>query len=191
MGTPVPTPPIDYADDCPACTVPTGSLWAAGKTPQYMYIYFDGIKKCFWFDDDPPNGMTFKLAQDETNKCLWKTEWGCYRVLLYFALGWPLGSKVQVLDSGNQIHFHSDSVPCPEETHIFHNNPDYFPLPPDFPGGVAVIHWMGIVLHLVVAMSLPTASTIMHEIFLRDEAQVVHKFCFPRYGMNVKMLMSP
>lgn len=191
MGEPIPTPPIDYADDCPACTIPAGPLWEAGETPEYMYVYFDGIKKCFWFVDDPPNGLTFKLHQHETNKCLWLTEWGLYRVFLYMALGWPLGSKIQVLDSGNQIHFHADSVPCPEETHIFNNTPGHFPPPPDFPEGVAVIHWMGIVLGLVLAFSLPTASTIMHEIFLKDEVQVVHKFCFPKYGMNVKMLMSP
>lgn len=191
MGTPVPTPPIEYADDCLACTLPGGPLWDAGETPEFMYVYFESIKKCFWFVDDPPNGITFKLSQHDINKCLWYTAFGNWRVWLYMSGGAGGGSQVLVLDSGNQIHFTSVAGACPEETSIFANNPAAFPPPPDFPGGFAVFHWMGIVLGLVLAFSLPTASTIMHEIFIKDGTEVVHKFCFPKYGMNVKMLMSP
>lgn len=188
MGTPVPDPPIDYGNDCLGCTIPPGTLWEPGETPLNIWVYFAGIKKCFWFTDDPPNGSTFKLTQMDIEHCLWTHSGSVWTVQLNMCFDFPAKSSLMLLDSGMQIQFNSRGVPCPEECTIFNNGPEFFPPPPDFPEGVAVIHWMGIVLTLVVSMSLPSASKLMHELFVTDDDKIVHKFCMPKYSMNVKML---
>lgn len=188
MGTPVPEPPLDYGDDCWNCTVNGGSLWEPGKTPLYLYFYFAGIKKCPAGIHTPPNGKTFKLTQKEGYPCIWEHVGSVWNV--YFVTDPPGAdnSRVVLSDPDGKYYFNSYGPGCPEETTIYTNECDC--ASPQCHGheGVAVIHWMDIVLALVLSMSLPGSKPIMHELFVTGEDNIVHKFCHVKHGMNIKML---
>jgi len=191
MGTPVPPPPIDYGDDCECCTPPLGELWEPGKTPLFMYVYFAGLQPCPGAPHSPPNGKTFKLTQKEGYPCVWESMGSVWRV--YFVTNAPeYFCRLTLQDVPGANYYFDDYGPgCPPETYVFHNDIAAC-VPPDVAkGGVAVIHWMDIVLRLVTAMSLPSASKLMHELFVTDEDKIVHKFCMPKYSMNIKMLLNP
>lgn len=63
MGLKVPDPPDDYGygDDCPAC-------WAAGKTPNYVFIRFWDVAAC-GANPAPPNGWPFICKQLPLQAC--------------------------------------------------------------------------------------------------------------------------
>lgn len=63
MGIPI-DPPI-YGDDCLAC-------FAAGETPEYMWLMFsDVLLGDDWQSGDPPAPHGPKLLQQGGNPCLW------------------------------------------------------------------------------------------------------------------------
>ncbi|GAI20489.1 unnamed protein product, partial [marine sediment metagenome] len=57
--------------------------------------------------------------------------------------------------------------------------------------GNAFIIWKQAAVDLINSMVLPTDSQILFEIFVTDEGKPVYKFCFPKYSMNIKILVSP
>lgn len=190
MGTRVPEPPIDYGNDCPVCTPPAGSLWAAGETPLFVYVYFQALESCPWLGEKPPNGQTFKLTQRDDKPCMyehigsvWKVQWWA----------WDVGdnqSHVYLWGPAGFLHFHAESVPCPPECHIYTNLWDWCGHPAASINGLAVVHWMGVVLSIIVGMHLPTDTQIMHEVFVKDEDKIVHKLCITDIFANIKFLME-
>lgn len=187
MGTPIPEQ-VDYGNDCTRCTPPAGILWPAGETPIYVYVTFHGINRCWPASKDPPNGKTFKLTQVDGYPCQWQHVGSSWRVTFEADLIGPHKSRILLLEVPTGIsHFASVSDPCPEELHIFHNDQKACILMYGGAGGLATIHWMGLALHLVVWMSLPSGSRIMLETFPIDDDLVVYKFCLPRHSMNIKI----
>ncbi len=190
MGTKIPEPPLDYGDDCLACSPPVGELWEPGKTPLYVYIYFAGIQGCPGKSLTPPNGKTFKLTQSDTYPCVWN-HWGSvWKVYFITDPPGPRRSRIVLRDIDDNYYFNSYGSGCMSECSIYNNE-----LLCDGPlthgeEGIAVIHWMDIVLHLVLSMSLPGSKPIMHELFVTDENKIVHKFCHVDRAMNVKFLME-
>lgn len=191
MGEPVPIPPIDYGRDCLVCTPPLGELWSSGETPDKIYAYFVGMQPCNGIPDTPPNDRTFTMYQHPDYNCIWRSEGAgvfaylvtddkaCRITLSYYE--WPLW----------YYFFDAYGPPCPPELSVFGNELACNGGQMLASGGVAIIHWMGVVMGLVVMMSLPS-SRIMYELkYKEDTEQIVHKFCLPEYSMNVKMLMSP
>lgn len=191
MGTPVPES-VEPGNDCALCTIPPGPLWEPGETPKYIFAYFAGIKKCAPSVKQPPNGRTFKLTQTPGNNCTWQHVGASWQIEYRPDLIAPDASQLVLIEAVSGVAmFSSRSVSCPEEPHIFVNDQAACILLYGGAEGVGVIHWMGVVLGIVVMMSLPSNQPIMHEIFVKDETTIVHKFCLPKFGMNVKLLMSP
>lgn len=190
MGTPVPDPPIDYANDCIACRTGGYTLWEPGETPEFVYVYFAGIEKCPLAIKEPPNGQTFKLTQDPLNACHWRhvgSEW----TVDWYSYDWiEMQSRVVLFETGGLVMFSSRLDNCPLECSVYHNGIEICAWPVAARFGVAVVHWMGIVLGIIVGLNLPTGSQIMHELFVTDDDKIVHKFCLPKYSMNVKFLMD-
>lgn len=182
MGTPV--KPITFGSDCQQC-------FLVDKTPEFVYVYFAGIEKCPLAIKNPPNGQTFKLTQDPENPCFYEhtgTEWH-----VWWRAFDPIfmESMLYLEEVGGLGIFVSRAVNCPLECFVYHSSIEVcaFPIAGRF--GVGVVHWMGIVHGLILALMLPTASHIMHELFVTDEDKIVHKFCFPKYSMNIKVLVTP
>lgn len=190
MGTPVPDPPIDHGNDCDSCCPPAPSMWLPGETPEFVYVYFASIESCPLAIQSPPNGRTFKLTQTVENPCKWEY-WGPKWHVFWLAMD-PLflESMLYLEEVGGLGIFVSRTINCPPECFVYHSTIEVCAWPTAGRFGIGVVHWMGIALGIIVSLSLPMASTIMHELFVTDDDKVVHKFCFPKYGMNVKFLME-
>jgi len=180
MGTPV--KPVILGSDCPQC-------WSPGKSPENVWVYFAGIERCPLAIKSPPNGQTFKLTQDPDNPCFyehtgseWHVWWRAFDPIF-------MESMLYLEEVGGLGIFVSRTINCPPECFVYHSTIEVCQWPVAGRFGVGVVHWMGIVLHLIVAFNLPSSSYIMHELFVTDEDRIVYKFCFPKYSMNVKFLL--
>jgi len=190
MGTPVPYPSVSHATDCIGCAFPEPTLWLPGETPEFVYAYFAGIEECPLAIKHPPNGQTFKLTQVPLDPCRWRHE-GSDWIVDWLAYDPVFGESILTLwEVGGLLQFVSRFDNCPPECHVYHSTIEVCAWPVAARFGLGVIHWMGITLHIIVGLNLPTSSKIMHELFVTDDDKIVHKFCIPGYSINVKVLTS-
>ncbi|MBW7992806.1 MAG: hypothetical protein FVQ84_22690 [Planctomycetes bacterium] len=186
MGQIVPAPPGEFGSDCLSCSPPLGTRWEVGETPAFVYVYFSELVKCPAGVKAPPNGQTFKLPQDISNPCLWRsigTSWD----VIFNARGFaPDESFVQLNDSAGRFHFRGTGAICPAEYTVFPNTAVACLVGNESIGGTAAVYWMDEVLDIISEYNIPTESQLFYELFLIDNVIPVHKFTNRERTLNIK-----
>lgn len=184
MGTPIPPEPPPHGDDCLHFPEPT-------ETPHEIYVYFWGMVVCPFALELPPNMHLFTLVQNDAIPCLWEYENAAFgfTIVLDIQTITPMGLELRHTDTSPYFRAELDGPPA--EHQVFTNLQDVCPPTNYAHSGWATMFWLKAARAVINDMNLPTESNIMLEFFVTDEHKPVYKFCFPRYGMNVKFLVSP
>lgn len=161
------------------------------NTPEKIYVYFWEMVKCDAEEHTPPNMHLFALTQSETNPCIWLycgTDYP-FDIVLY----WYADSVVffTLRDKDGHFFFETAESEDVREHHIFDNVLNVCNGFDGAMGGNAFIIWKQAAVDLINSMVLPTESNILFEVFVTDEGKPVYKFCFPKYSMNIKILVTP
>lgn len=186
MGTRVITPPPFAPSDCPTCTVPTGSRWAAGENPDRVYIYFSDLFKCFGPHAAPPNGVTFSLPQLVGLPCIWRTAGSNWTVTWEPALSGPARSRVTLLGAGGLGYFVGTGPQCPGEPTVYTNLNTSCAFPVGSINGEAMMTSQLIINQIIEDYNIPTESQLFYEMFIKDVSVPVHKFTNKERSLNVK-----
>lgn len=184
MGTKISTDEPHLGDVCEWFVEPL-------KTPNKIYAYYWELVTCP-ARKVAPNMHLFPMFQDDEVPCLFRNEAGPagWDSSIQFHAGAPR-STLFLINLAAGKYFEGDIEHAAAEHDIFDNknvgcDPVNYAV-----GGNAFIIWKQAAVDLINSVVLPTESNILFEIFVTDEGKPVYKFCFPKYSMNVKLLISP
>ena len=188
MGTPIITPTPPYGTDCPSCTP---GLFPAGKTPQHVYLYFEGITDCGWSIHHPPNGQTFELEQVDGSPCLWAHDGDVWIVDFHakrvgFDYSW-----ITLVSEDGYFMFDGTGDICPPDLTTFDNDMESCILFYGGAGGHAILSYTDIVSWLVAQFGLEAGVNLMQQLFLHPDGDIVLKFCNIPQVTNIKIKYKP
>lgn len=184
----MPDEPIAYGDDCASC-------FAAGKTPEFVYVRFITIVGCDRAGPPPqkipPNDRLFKLPQHPTIPCEWyynQSGWEVEYRAFFPATG---GSYLDLYDENGMLYFRDHRDACEPEGTVFHNEildclgADYGS------GGIAVVTWSPQATQLLEDLNIVKSADLFMELFPRPDGKLVYKFCRIAESSNIKILLEP
>lgn len=191
MGIRIDTPDYPRGNDCPSCTPPSGSLFASGDTPEFVYVTFFDIVPCSGYTQIPPNGRPFKLTQNAINKCLFEHYGSVWIVRFYFRHLTGFTSLLTCNDIIGKTVFAGNGIICPFE----HSGIDSYLLicssSVKCVGGYGVISWLDIPRELMDDMGIVYSTESFYEMFLCADDDAVHRFAYRPDGTNVKIKRTP
>jgi len=187
LGEPITTPDIPHEDDCPRCVPPTGTRWAIGETPQYIYAMFHGIENCGWSPHPAPNGQIFRMTQLPGNVCTWYLDGSVWKVEFIADCIAPNVSQLQLGDHNGWVFFSDQQVACPPELQTYINDQAACILMYAGAGGSGTIWWNDEVLDLAYDFGLLPSNRLMYDLFPVNTDYNVHRFVDQRDHTNVKI----
>lgn len=187
MGTPIPSPPIDTGADCPNCTP---LRWAVGETPEFIYIYFEGLTDCGVSPHPSPNGQTFKLTQQPGWPCWWRHVGDPWEVNFWAKRIGFFQSEVSLWDHHGFSFFLGRFLQCPLEYWAYDNLQAACILMYAASGGSATVYWNSVIADLIAGFGLVPGRSLFYELLQAPRLTEVHKFCDLYQRTNIKILMS-
>ena len=186
MGTRIPSPPIEFGDNCDNCTP---ARWADGETPKYVYVYFEGLVDCGWSPHPSPNGQTFKLTQNPVVGCHWLSLGDPWNVDFYSKHPGVFQSSVNLADHHGWNFFHGRLLQCPLENWSYANQQAACILMYAASGGTATVFWTETISDLIDAFGLSQPSQVFYELFNAAAGSEVHKINNLYQRTNIKFLI--
>ena len=187
MGTPIVTPEPPYGTDCPICT-PT--LFPAGETPEFVYVYISGITDCGRSHHSPPNGETFRCTQVPGSPCVWYNDGDIWKVTFQAKrIGFDY-SWLTVFDHDGWSFFNGTSVVCPDDLTIFDNDQAACILMYAGASGNCIISYTDLVAWLVAQFGFVPGPNLMQELFCHSDGDVIIKFTDIVQSTNIRFKMS-
>lgn len=172
MGTPIDPPPFEYGSDCPRCTP---ALWAPGKTPMYMFAYFNGIINCGVSPHPAPNGFTFLLQQSPGNPCLWLHQGDVWTIDFDPWQVAPNKSRIRLYDHHGFFFFTGFGDGCAPEIIRFVNAQAACILMYAGAEGFCSLDWSGTFLDVVTDLGIDRRPNLMRETRYVDDTDIVLK----------------
>ncbi len=190
MGQPISSPDIPHNTDCPRCVPPTGSRWAVGTTPQFIYCTFSGLVDCGRSHHPAPNGVIFRMEQTAGNSCIWRMEGDIWKPDFTADRIAPNVSRLRLSDHDGWSFFGDQQLACPPELQSYVN--DQVSCIPMFGGafGSGTIWWNPELLTLAEQFGLVPSDRLMYDVFPVNSNFEVHRFADQRDHTNVKIKKS-